>query len=76
MTYTQYHINDWDEYLNLGWLDHYDKAIMPQQDINTAKPVDEGGKDITSDWKNFQQEGFDGFHVIWWYCSGSPVERH
>ena len=44
MTYTQYHINDWDEYLNLGWLDHYDKAIMPQQDINTAKPVDEGGK--------------------------------
>ena len=44
MTYTQYNINDWSEYLDLGWLVHYDKVIMPQQDINTAKPSDEGGK--------------------------------
>ena len=44
MTYTQYNINDWSEYLDLGWLVHYDKVIMPQQDVNTAKPSDEGGK--------------------------------
>ena len=44
MTYTQYNINDWNEYLDPGWLSHYNKVIMPQQDINTAKPNDEGGK--------------------------------
>jgi hypothetical protein len=44
MTYTQYDINDWGEYLDLGWLTHYDKVIMPWQDVNTAKPGDEGGK--------------------------------
>jgi len=44
MTYTQYDINDWNEYLDLGWLTHYDKVIMPWQDVNTAKPSDEGGK--------------------------------
>ena len=44
MTYTQYDINDWQEYLELGWLVHYDKVIMPWQDVNTAKPSDEGGK--------------------------------
>ena len=44
MTYTQFDINDWNEYLDLGWLVHYDKVIMPQQDVNTAKPNDEGGK--------------------------------
>ena len=44
MTYTQYDINDWDDYLDLGWLTHYDKVLMPLQDINTAKPSDAGGK--------------------------------
>ena len=44
MTYTQYDINDWSEYLDLGWLTHYDKVVMPWQDVNTAKPSDEGGK--------------------------------
>jgi hypothetical protein len=44
MTYTQYDINDWDNYLDLGWLTHYDKVILPWQDVNTAKPSDEGGK--------------------------------
>ena len=44
MTYTQYDINDWDAYLDLGWLTHYNKVIMPWQDVNTAKPSDEGGK--------------------------------
>ncbi len=44
MTYTQYDINDWDDYLDLGWISHYDKVIMPWQDANTAKPVDEGGR--------------------------------
>ena len=44
MTYTQYDINDWQEYLELGWLVHYNKVIMPWQDVNTAKPSDEGGK--------------------------------
>jgi len=44
MSYTQYNINDWDTYLDLGWLSHYNKVIMPMQDVNTAKPSDEGGK--------------------------------
>ena len=44
LTYTQYDINDWSEYLDLGWLTHYDKVVMPWQDVNTAKPSDEGGK--------------------------------
>ena len=44
MTYTQFYITDWDEYLDLGWISHYDKVIMPWQDANTAKPVDEGGR--------------------------------
>ena len=77
MTYTQYNINDWDEYLDLGWLDHYDKVIMPQQDINTAKPVDEGGKGYYElIGKSSNQERIEEFHVIWWYCSSSPVERY
>jgi hypothetical protein len=44
MTYTQYDITDWEEYLDLGWLSHYDKVLMPWQDVNSAKPNDEGGK--------------------------------
>ena len=44
MSYTQYDINDWDDYLDLGWMTHYDKVIMPWQEVNTAKPSDEGGK--------------------------------
>ena len=44
MTYTQYGINDWTEYLDSGWLSHYDKIVMPWQEVNTAKPSDEGGK--------------------------------
>ena len=44
MTYTQFDINDWDDYLELGWISHYDKVIMPWQDANTAKPVAEGGR--------------------------------
>ena len=44
MTYTQYDIKDWDQYLDLGWLNHYDKVVMPWQDTNTAKPNDEGGR--------------------------------
>ena len=48
MTYTQYNINDWSEYLDLGWLVHYDKVIMPQQDVNTAKPVMKVERDTMS----------------------------
>ena len=44
MTYTQFDINDWSDYLDLGWMTHYDKVIMPWQEVNTAKPSDEGGK--------------------------------
>lgn len=44
MSYTQFDINDWDDYLETGWLTHYDKVLMPIQDVNTAKPSDAGGK--------------------------------
>jgi len=37
MTYTQYDINDWNNYLDLGWLTHYDKVIMPWQGTSNAE---------------------------------------
>ena len=43
MSYTQFEISDWDEYLRQGWLSHYSKVIMPWQSDSAAKPVSEGG---------------------------------
>jgi len=37
MTYTQYDVNDWGNYLDLGWLTHYDKVIMPWQGASNAE---------------------------------------
>ena len=31
MTYTQFRQSDWDTYLASGWLDHYDKVLLPWQ---------------------------------------------
>jgi len=44
MTYTQYEINDWETYLDSGWLTHYDKILLPMQDEITAKDVENGGR--------------------------------
>ncbi len=44
LTYTQFGINDWNDYLNSGWMSHYDKVLMPWQESNAAKPSSEGGK--------------------------------
>ena len=44
MTYTQFTINDWNTYLESGWMSHYDKILMPWQDDHDAKPSDLGGK--------------------------------
>ena len=41
-SYTQFTINDWDEYFKTNWFTHYDKIILPWQDTNTAS--DAGGK--------------------------------
>ena len=43
MTYTQYEIGDWDKYFDAGWFTHYDKIILPMQDLNSAKDTDQGG---------------------------------
>ena len=37
LTYTQYEINDWANYLDLGWLTHYDKVVMPWQSSNSSE---------------------------------------
>ena len=35
LTYTQYDINDWDEYLDLGWLTHYDGLLHHRKNKTT-----------------------------------------
>ena len=44
MSYTQYTINDWDEYLDAGWFTHYDKIVLPWQDDIAAKDIENGGR--------------------------------
>ena len=36
MSYTQFAINDWDEYFKGNWFTHYDKIVLPWQDTTTA----------------------------------------
>ena len=43
MTYTQYEINDWSTYFEAGWFTHYDKIILPWQDVLVAKDTQFGG---------------------------------
>ncbi|HJM87605.1 MAG TPA: hypothetical protein QF433_05235, partial [Candidatus Thalassarchaeaceae archaeon] len=33
LTYTQFRQSDWDNYLVSGWLDHYEKVLLPWQTI-------------------------------------------
>ena len=42
MSYTQFSINDWDEYFKGNWFTHYDKIVLPWQDTTTAS--DSGDK--------------------------------
>ena len=42
MSYTQFTINDWDEYFKGNWFTHYDKIVLPWQDTTTAS--DSGDK--------------------------------
>jgi len=44
LTYTQFEINDWEAYLDSGWMTHYDKILLPMQDEITAKDVENGGR--------------------------------
>jgi len=43
MSYTQYEINDWSTYFEAGWFTHYDKIILPWQDVLVAKDTQFGG---------------------------------
>ncbi|MEC7508219.1 MAG: hypothetical protein VX965_04180, partial [Candidatus Thermoplasmatota archaeon] len=43
MSYTQYEINDWATYFDAGWFTHYDKIILPWQDVLVAKDTQFGG---------------------------------
>ncbi|MGB2507645.1 MAG: hypothetical protein ACPIFP_07990, partial [Candidatus Poseidoniaceae archaeon] len=43
MTYTQYEINDWATYFDAGWFTHYDKIVLPWQDVLVAKDTQFGG---------------------------------
>ena len=33
MTYTQFEINDWNTYFDAGWFTHYDKIVLPWQEV-------------------------------------------
>ena len=46
MSYTQFTINDWNTYLESGWMSHYDKIMMPWQEDHDARPstVNPAGK--------------------------------
>ena len=37
MTYTQYEINDWSTYFDAGWFTHYDKIVLPWQELLVAE---------------------------------------
>ena len=43
MSYTQYEINDWSTYFDAGWFTHYDKIVLPWQDVLVAKDTQFGG---------------------------------
>ena len=45
MTYTLYEIKDWNEYLDGGWMTHYDKIILPWQSSLAARDIDDGERD-------------------------------
>ena len=36
MTYTQFSMKDWDDYLTSSWLTHYDKVLLPWQSTTEA----------------------------------------
>lgn len=44
MTYTQFSMNDWNDYLTSSWLTHYDKVLLPWQSNLAAKDTSQGGK--------------------------------
>ncbi len=44
MSYTQYTMKDWDEYLTSSWLTHYNKVLLPWQSELSAKDTSQGGK--------------------------------
>ena len=43
MSYTQFEINDWGTYFDASWFTHYDKIVLPWQDILVAKDTQFGG---------------------------------
>jgi hypothetical protein len=43
MTYTQYEIKDWNTYFDAGWFTHYDKIVLPWQEVLVAKDTQFGG---------------------------------
>ena len=43
MSYTQFEINDWPTYFDASWFTHYDKIVLPWQDILAAKDTQFGG---------------------------------
>lgn len=43
MSYTQFEINDWSTYFDAGWFTHYDKIILPWQEVLVAKDTQFGG---------------------------------
>ena len=40
LTYTQYDVNYWDEYIDLSWLSHYNKVVIPWQDLTVTSQTE------------------------------------
>ena len=43
LSYTQFNMDDWDNYFNSDWLSVYDKVVLPWQDQILAAPISDGG---------------------------------
>ena len=72
MTYTLYEINDWNEYLDGGWMTHYDKIILPWQSSLAARDIDDGGKGYYQALGNTQnRQILEGFMQ-----AGGTVQMH
>ena len=72
MTYTLYEIKDWNEYLDGGWMTHYDKIILPWQSSLAARDIDDGGKGYYQALGNTQnRQILEGFMQ-----AGGTVQMH
>jgi hypothetical protein len=73
-SYTQFAINDWDEYFKGNWFTHYDKIVLPWQDSTTAS--DSGDKYYQRLYEN-DDETVDRKQILTAFMqSGGTIQAH